>query len=348
MLAWDISAGRLTVEATEPKLTVGEKSSRRDTTARDRSRESRLEGDHRPRSPRLTKVDLSPGMSRQAGIVHARHPGVGLEPGGDDAGRLLLSLQTQRERFHSPQEKEGVEGRESRAAGVLVEGDAPAEILVACHHRARGDVGVSREKLGARVNHQIRAPIERVLEVGGRERVVDGEKASSRVNGVGERGEIRDPLKGIRRGLDEDQPRSPLESPDELVPIPPGVGVDENDAHSLPLDHAGEVTVRAAVQIHGRENDVPGLGQREDGGDGGHSAREGLSPSSVLDARDLALQHAAGGISRPAVVEIARTLDAEAEGRRLVDGGGAGRMGVTRRRLESNPLRLGFQGAPPR
>ena len=72
--------------------------------------------------------------------------------------------------------------RAGRAAdGVLEEGQLRAQRRVVADQRAADDVGVAAEVLRQRVQHEVRAELERPLQERRRERVVDDDELAARV-----------------------------------------------------------------------------------------------------------------------------------------------------------------------
>ena len=72
-------------------------------------------------------------------------------------------------------------------------------------------VGVAAEVLRRRVDDDVGAEVERLLQVRRRERVVDDEDRADGVRRVGGRADVDDVEQRIRRRLDPDHPRALVE-----------------------------------------------------------------------------------------------------------------------------------------
>ncbi len=191
-----------------------------------------------------------------------------------------------------------------RAGRVLVETEALGELAGACRHEAPQNVRVAAEVLRGAVHDEVRAELQRPLEVGGGERVVhDGDRA----------GGCRQPRDGadvdhlqerVRGRLDPHHPRrsiatqgrrdrvvvaqvdgigpDPVARPD-LVRQPPGAAVDVV-AHEQPVARLEEVE-----QVLGRCQ-ARGVGE---------------AMLSALEGRDRRLQRAPGRVVAATVLEPA-------------------------------------------
>src|SRR5690606_32265855 len=102
--------------------------------------------------------------------------GVGLEVGGDRASVALVPLHAQGEGLEAAQGEVRVVRAGDRADGVLQEGEALVDGRVAGDHGAADDVGVTADVLGGAVHDDVGAEVERALEGGREEGVVDREQ----------------------------------------------------------------------------------------------------------------------------------------------------------------------------
>jgi hypothetical protein len=112
---------------------------------------------------------------------------------------------------------------------------------------AADHVRVPAEVLRRRVEHDVGADLERVLEVRRREGVVDDDDRAGRVGRVGDRAQIEDVQHRVRRRLEPDEPRA-------LVHVGRRVVVEVDGRHvlervALRLVHLRGHPVDAAVDV---------------------------------------------------------------------------------------------------
>ena len=141
-------------------------------------------------------------------------------------------------------------GTEPTAFWVNVE--LLGQLVVAGHERAADDVGVPAEVLGRRVQHDVRAQRERLLQVGRGEGVVDDEPGARLARDVGDRGDVRDAQQRVGRRLAPDDAGG---RPDRRAQ---GVEVAEVDGGVLDAPRREDLVdqpVRAAVGVV-RDDDV--------------------------------------------------------------------------------------------
>src|ERR671921_2622657 len=126
-----------------------------------------LEGerDH-PREPaHLPFRQLVLGMVRQAGVVHGLDLGMVLQELGDGEGVLLVLAHSNGESLEAAEYDPGVERAWHGAGGVLVEFYPLLELLVRGRDSPADNVRMAAHIFGRRVDHDVSAKSERVLEV---------------------------------------------------------------------------------------------------------------------------------------------------------------------------------------
>lgn len=165
---------------------------------------------------------------------------------------------------------------------------------------------VSVDVLGDRVDNDISAQGERVLEEGGHEGVVDNQLGVVLVGNIGNGLDVDQAEGGVGGGL----------NPDEL-----GVGtddrgnigsigkIDKRDLDSEGRGDLGEVAVGASVDVVDRDDVGSSREGRDDGGSGGRSGREGQTVLGALQSSNGGLKGVAGRVSRTGVVESLLLLD---------------------------------------
>jgi hypothetical protein len=249
------------------------------------------------------------------------------ELGERHAVRVVL-LHPQRQRLGAAQDEPGIEGAQDRALGVLDE-PQPVDVVVAHGDDDAADaVAVAVEVLGGAVGHQVGAELDRTLNVGARERVVDDEPGVVVVGEIRRGAQVGDPHDRVGRRLDEQHPRRRLHRPLDLVELR---RVHVGERQVVAREDLVEEPERAAVGVVRHDDVVAGLQHRGNRADGRHARREGEARLAGFDGREVAFERHARRILRAAVL-VALVL---AElflhvGRRLVDrsddgaGGGVG------------------------
>ena len=201
--------------------------------------------------------------------------------------------------------EERVERPGDRAHRVLVEGDPLGEVEVAHDERAADDVGVAADVLGRRVDDDVGAERQRLLEVGRGEGVVDDEQRARVVGDGGERLDVGDVEHRVGRRLDPHQLR--------LARADRGADrVDVGDRRravrraptpSRPCRRAGRCRRR---RRRGCTTWSPGVHSAPDEGVlGGQAGGEREAALPVLDRRQRALERGAGRVGGAAVLVAA-------------------------------------------
>ncbi|CRK35398.1 hypothetical protein BN1708_006723 [Verticillium longisporum] len=240
----------------------------------------------------LLAGNVAVGVGVEAGVVDGDDVVRGLEGRGDGRGvaRGLAGAEVQR--LEAAMGEPRVKSRGDGADGVLEEREAGVKVVRVEGGNAHDNVRVAVDVLCHRVDDNVRAEVERVLDVGGQERVVDDDLDAVLV-GLGGDGAHVDETEGRVRGrLD----------PDELG-LRRDVGRDvdlnlgrESDLDAVGLGDLGEVAVGAAVDVRDGD-DVRAGGQRlEDDGGGGAAGREGEGVLGLLERSDGRLKVVAVGV----------------------------------------------------
>ncbi len=114
-------------------------------------------------------------MLGQPRVDHLGDPLVAVEELGDRHGVVAMPVHPDPERLDPAQGEIGVEGAGNGPGGVLQEPEPLEESWVTGDKGPADDVAVAAEVLGRRVQHDVGAELERTLQIGRGERVVDAE-----------------------------------------------------------------------------------------------------------------------------------------------------------------------------
>lgn len=254
------------------------------------------------------------GVGVKTGVVDRDDEGRSLE-GVGDGGRVGGGLaSTEVKGFSSTVGEPRVEGRGNGTDGVLEEGETGVELVAVEGGNTHDNVGVAVDVLSHTMNNDIGTMVERVLDVGAQEGVVDNDQDATLMGGSSNGADIHKAEGRVAGGLD----------PHELGGIGDvlaDVNLDlrgEGDLDTVGLGDLGEVSVGAAVDV-GDGDDVGTSGERlEDVGGGGRTRRVGESVLGVLESSNHLLEVSAVGVTAAGVLELADRL---ANGR-LSEGGG--------------------------
>ncbi len=207
--------------------------------------------------------------------------------------------------------------------------------------------------LRRRVDDHVAAERERLLEVGRRKRVVDDDAELRPVlrrrlsRERGERGEVGDLHRRVRRRLDEEHPRIRSNGASYRVEVR---RVDVVEGHPEIREYFREKTISAAVRVAADEDVVPGGRHRQhQRRRGGHARGEGVPARAPFERGEKLFEGEARRVLRPRVL-VAGARPAEGfldVRRRLEDGHGDGarhRLGLLSRvnaeRREAAPFLL--------
>lgn len=234
----------------------------------------------------LLQRDVVLLVALEAGVVDADDMLRLLESVGDGARVLGCLAGAQVQRLQAAVGEPAVEGRGHGADGVLQEAEALVELGGVVGAGAHDDVRVAVDVLGNRVDDDVGAVVERVLHVGGEERVVDDDEDAVFVGDGGDGADVDEGERGVRGRLDPDELR--LRADQRL-----DVDLDrgrEGHADVVRGRDAGEVAVSAAVDIaDGDDMGADGEGL-EDDGRGGRAGAEGERIAAVLEGGDGLLE----------------------------------------------------------
>ena len=237
---------------------------------------------------------------------------------GHGAAVFAVARHAQVQGFEAAQGQEAVLRARRAAAGVLVEAQALQQLIAVEDQRAHHHVGVAGHVLGERVHHNVGPQRQRLLQVGGRERVIHGQQRAGRFGDGRHARDVNDVEQRVGGRFD----------PDEL-----GIGRDFGlhrrqvaHRHEVALDaqrrvHLGHDAVGAAVEVVGRDDLIAGFQQAQHAVDGRHAGGEGQAVLAIIQRRQGVLELGAGGVVGARVlVALVVARRALGVGRGLVDG----------------------------
>ena len=173
------------------------------------------------------------------------------------------------------------------------------QLVVADHERAHHHVAVAGEELGHRVQHDVGAELERPLDEGSGEGVVDDDRGAGLVAGRDEALDVGDLEGGVGRRLDPEEGRV-VEGADDRG----GVGdVDEQAVTAASLEVA-ELADAAEVRVPRRHHQCVLADQVQHRGDGCETGREGQRATTLQGAERL-LERRPRRVRVPSVLEVA-------------------------------------------
>ena len=140
-----------------------------------------------------------------------------LEELRDAPSVLAVRAHAYRKRLHPAQHEPRVERAGHGAERLLQEVEALGERVVVGGDEAADHVAVAAEVLGRRVDDEVGAEVERLLQVRRRERVVDDEQRADGVRRVGGLANVDDVQERVRRRLDPHEPDVVAEVRREVV-----------------------------------------------------------------------------------------------------------------------------------
>ena len=213
---------------------------------------------------------------------------------------------------------------------------APAALWMNCSRAARSSsrvdgapadhVAVAVEVFRGRVIDDVRAQLERPLEIGRRERVVDDEQRAAVMRDLRHRRDVGETHQRIGRRLDEHESRFGSHRVGDALRI---ARVDVCKRQREVLEDLVEQPEGAAVHVLGADDVIACLEQLHDRVEAAHAARERESVSAVLQRGDVPLERLARGVlSAGVLVALVLTQPLLDVGRRQVhrshDGPGEG------------------------
>ena len=304
------------------------------------------ERDHAAEVAHLGARDVVARMVRQAGVEHALDGRVPVEELGDLPGVLGVLAHAHRERLDPAQDEPRVEGAGDGAERLLQEVEAFRQRVVVRRDEPADRVAVAAEVLRRRVDDDVGAELERLLQVGRRERVVDDEQRADSVSGVRGLANVDDVQRRVGRRLDPDELDLVVEVGREVV-VELGRG-HVREAVALRLVDLGGHPVDAAVDIGDQNDALARVHEVHQRGRRAEPRAERDAVLRVLEARERDLERRAGRIGDARVVVALVHADRLLHVRGgLVDGrdDGAGRRvgllpGMDRARLEVHRVSL--------
>ena len=271
------------------------------------------------------------GMVRQGGVVDLLHLGMIGEKLHHLLGVIGVALQPQGEGFHPLEEQEGIEGgdgcsgvpkkngpdvgdkgggtdgvREAdpvvagiggRNGGVFA-GGFPVE-FAAVHDDAAQGSAVAADKLGSRVNHNVRPMRNGPNEIGSSEGVVNDQRQAVGVGDLGYGVDVWDVAVGVAQGFQIDRLGVGPDGGGDSLQI---VGVHKGGLYSELGQGVCQQVIAAAIDGLLRHNVIPRLGQSLDGvGDGRRARGQCQCRYASLQGGNPLLQHVLGGVGQPPV-----------------------------------------------
>lgn len=254
------------------------------------------------------------GVRLKAGVVDRDDKRGSLESVGN-GGRVGGGLtSTEMEGLGSTVGEPRIKGGGNGADGVLEEGEAGIELVAVEGGNTHDHVRVAVDVLGHTVDDDIGTMVQRVLDVGAQEGVVDHDQDATLMGGGSDGADIHKAQGRVAGGLD---PHELGGIGDVVANVHLDLG-SEGDLDAVGLGNLGEVTVGAAVDVRDRD-DVGASGERlEDVGRGGTAGRVGEGVLGVLESSNHLLKVGTVGVAAARVLELA---DGLADGR-LGKGGG--------------------------
>ena len=241
-----------------------------------------------------------------------------LQPFRDAAGVGVVLAHAQCQRLGAAQREPAVERTRHGARRILNEAKPLGDVVPGRHQHAADHVGVAVEVLGGRVQDDVGAELQGLLEEGGGEGVVDGEQRFGFARDLAGRCEIAQSHHRVGRCLRVDQLGIRGHGRGDRSRIT-AVHERERDAHARP--DVRHLPVRAAVHIFAAHDVITGREQFHHRVQRRQSRPERKSVERAFQGRDIALERLARGIARAgvlvALVVPQRFLDV---GRRLIDG----------------------------
>ncbi len=175
MLAWVIVAGWPISDSTPPKLSARLKSRVREKVPGRLAASFEPDADHAAEIAHLPPGHVVVGMVGEAGIVNSSDPGMLAQPGCERPRIGTVALHPNRKGFDPAQDEPCVKRSGHAARGILIKRDW-LEQLPAAGHRATDHIGMASQILGRAMNHQVRPELERPLEAGRGEGIINGEE----------------------------------------------------------------------------------------------------------------------------------------------------------------------------
>ena len=269
-----------------------------------------LEREHPAEAAHLTPRQLVLRMRGKARIVDALDLGMRGQKLREREAIGVVLRHAERKGLGAPQDQPRVHRAENRARGVLHELQ-PLDVVVAVGDDDPADaVAVAVEVFRRAVRDEIGAKLERPLDVGARERVVDDQPGLMPMSEIGGGAEVGDPHDRVARRLDEEQSGRGSEGSLDRVEIG---GIHVAERQLIARQDLVEEPERPAVDVVGDDHVIARLEHRRDGIDRRHARRERKRRLAGLHRGDVAFERGARRVLRPgvfvALVPAERVLD---------------------------------------
>ena len=258
----------------------------------------------------LLHGDLVSGERLQARVEHPLDLRVALEEARDGEPVGADALHAERERAEPAHDEERVERRHQRAVVLPPVEDLRHDVLRLGDAAPADDVAVPVDVLGDRVDDDVRAELQRALEDGGRERVVDDDHDAVLLGELADRLDVRDAPGRVRGGLEVDHLGVVADGLRDLLDLRrvDGGGLDAVLRDGLEEAHGAAVQRVAPDHVLARVHERP-HGAR----DGAHAGAERRARDAALHLGDELLELVHGGVAE-ARVDVALLLAREQVG----------------------------------
>ena len=244
-----------------------------------------------PKSRIWAARDCMAGMRVEPRPEHTLDRVVAVEELRDAPRVLAMRAHPYRKRLQPAQHEPRVERAGHGAERLLQEVEALGERVVVRRDEAADDVAVAAEVLRRRVDDDVGAEVERLLQVRRRERVVDDEQRADGVRRVGGLADVDDVQQRVRRRLDPDEPDVVAEVRGEVVVELGRRHVRE--AVALRLVHLRRHPVDAAVDVGDQHDALAGVDEVHQRRRRAEARAERDAVLRVLEARERDLQRGA-------------------------------------------------------
>lgn len=224
----------------------------------------------------------------------------------------LLTLHAQRQRLDATAHVVAFGRGEHAAEPVLREVDAIADLIVQHHHKAGVHLGMACQVFGGRMDDDIRAQIERLLQVRRDERVVDDGQRAVSVRDGRDAVDVVDLQQRVGQRLEIYGAGRAAAS---VAPADRGVerlvvgGVDAVELQPALGEVLVEQRIRAAVDVLADHDAVPGFEDGQHRVNRGESGREREAASPVLQLGDLLFQKVAGRVAAARIIPAGHGVD---------------------------------------
>ena len=239
-------------------------------------------------------------MPPKPGVADLRQRGVLAEAAYELLGVGLRALDAQVEGAQAAQRQPRLERAGDRADEVATALEHAVELVVARDDRAHLHVGVAGEVLRRGVHDEVDAVLERALQQGSGEGVVDDDVGAGLVRGGGDRRDVGDLEGRVGRRLEPDQ-RGVGAGRDDGV----GVGdVDELGLQPAAGLEVGELHDRAGVGVPGDDDRAVGADEVEHRRHRRQAGGEGQAAAALQRAEGV-LERGPGRVAVAAVLHVA-------------------------------------------